>query len=221
MKNALRTLAPIPAVLALAMLQGCAATSGHDQAANISTKMGSLRSAVVATREQIATVSASVTELRKENVDAKVAYDQFAKSSDKLADATKKTQDSLRELRAAGATYFAEWEAQNAAITDPDIKKAGESRRADLNKSLDSAAKSMDQAAALYPPYMSRIQDARTFLANDLTQAGIKKIDSTLNHLVSEGSEVSKALESVVKSLDEAIPAFQAAKPPPPPPPAK
>jgi len=217
MKNAFRTLAPISALLALAMFQACAATSGHDQASAIATKMGSLRSAVNSTKEQIAGVSASVTELRKENVDAKPAYDQFTKASDKLTDATKKTQDALRDLRTEGAAYFAEWQKQNSVITDPDIKKAAEARRADLNKSLDKAAKSVDQAAALYPPYLSRIQDARTFLSNDLTPAGIKKIDSTLSHLVSEGSEVSKALDSAVESLDEMIPAFQAAKPPPPP----
>jgi chromosome segregation ATPase len=219
MNNALRSLATLPALIALVWLQGCA-SEGHDKANDTATKMSSLRSAIVATKDQVNAVSASLTELTKENVDSKTAFGQFTKSTDKLADETKKTTEILRDLRAQGAAYFAEWQKQNAAITDPDIKKAADERRADLTKSLEGVTKSMDEAAALYPPYLSRIQDAKTFMSNDLTKNGIKTISSTLEHLVKEGGEVSKALDSVVKNLDATIPAFQAAKPPPPPPPA-
>jgi chromosome segregation ATPase len=220
MKNALRTLAPLPALLALVMFQSCA-TEGHDRANDTANKMTSLRTAIVATRDQVGVVSTSLTELTKENVDAKTAFNSFSAASDKLNEETKKTQDILRDLRAQGAAYFAEWQKQNAAITDPDIKKAADERRAEMTKNLDGVTKSMDEAAALYPPYLARIQDAKTFMSNDLTKNGIKTIDSTLNHLVKEGSEVQKALDSVVKNLDATIPTFQAAKAPAPPPPAK
>jgi len=216
MNHALRTLVSLPVLLAFALPSGCA-TTGHDKASDIATKMTALRAAVTSTKEQIAAVSASVSELLKEDVDAKAAFDQYGKAADKLADATKKTQDAVRDVRTEGAAYFTEWQKQNVAINDPAIKKAADERRADLNKHLDEVAKNTEQAAALYPPYLSRIQDARTFMSNDLTKAGIKRIDSTLNHLVSEGSEVSKALDTAMKSLDETIPMFQAAKAPPPP----
>jgi uncharacterized phage infection (PIP) family protein YhgE len=218
MKKSQRSLALLPliAFVAAAALQSCA-SSGHDQATETASKMTDLRTAVVMTKEAIVPVSASLTDLLKDNTDAKSAYDRFVKSSDALVDATKKTQTVLGDIRAQGSAYFAEWEKQNAAITDPGIKKASDERRADLSKKLDGLTKEMSDVAATYPPYLQRIKDARTFLSNDLTKAGIKSMDSTISHLINEGGEVSKALDGVIKELDATIPAFQAQKPPPPP----
>jgi chromosome segregation ATPase len=219
MKNANRTsalLSFLPALLLGAALQGCA-TQGHDRATSAANKMSDLRSSIVATKDAIAPVSASLTELLKDTVDAPKAFDQFAKATDKLADATKQTQSDLADLRAEGAAYVAEWEKQNAAITDADIKESAEDRRKSLSKKLEGVTKAMDEAAGMYPPYLARMKDARTALSNDLTKAGIKSIDSTLSHLINEGADVTKALDKVVKELDATIPAFQAAKAPPPP----
>lgn len=217
MKNVQRSLALLSLLLLGAVLQACGATRGHDRATETASTMADLRASIVAVNDQITPVSASLTELLKDTVDAAPAFKQFVTASDSLANATKKTQDILTKLRSEGTAYFAEWEKQNAAITDPSIKKSADERRADLSKQLDEVTKAMGDVVATYPPYLSRIKDARTFLSNDLTRAGIKSIDSTLSHLINQGGEVSKSLNAVVKALDKTIPDFQAAKAPPPP----
>jgi len=217
MKNAQRFLAPLSILVATAMLHSCAAPTGHAQATETAKTMGDLRTALVAVNDAITPVSNSLTELLKDSVDATAAYKQFVSASDTLVDRTKTTQTILGDLRARGTAYFSEWEKQNAAITDPDIKKSAEARRAKLAKQLDGLTSAADEVVATYPPYLARIKDARTFLSNDLTKAGIKSIDSTLSHLINEGKDVQKSLTNLVKEIDTTMPAFEAAKAPEPP----
>jgi ABC-type transporter Mla subunit MlaD len=217
MKNVQRAFVVIPTlVFAGFLFQACAATRGHDMATDTAVEMADLRTSIGGLKTQITAVSSSLSDIVKDSVDATPAFNQFVKASDGLTAATKKTQDILAKLRTDGSTYLTEWQQQNVLITDPDIKKTAEERRKDLSKSLDGVTKSMGEVVATYPPYLSRLKDARTFLSNDLSQAGIKSIDSTLNHLIKQGAEMSKSLDDVEKALDATIPKFQAAKAPPP-----
>ena len=201
----------------LPFVAACQTERGHEKADSTAATMGDLRTAVADLKQKVsATAETLAVIVEKGSEDPKPGFERFTKNMKSLEDSVDKAEGMLKSMQSQGQAYFAAWEKNSAAITNADLKKVSNERRASLAASLDTISKAMDSSRAEYKPLMSSIKDAHTYLSSDLTPAGIKSIKDVAKSIGKSASTVNKHLDDVVEAINESAPQFETAKPPPP-----
>jgi hypothetical protein len=210
MNASVGSLNPLFLLLSSTMIWSCQTTGSPDRAAETGLQMAEVRAAAVVTKDRITALNASLTYLQHAP-DTKAAFDQFVATSKKLEDATDDSQTARTNLRAHGVDYFAEWERSNSTILDSGMKQTAQARRNQMQERFSEVDLAIDEAIASYRPYLARIKDVRTVMANDLSTAGLQSVDSPVETVMKEGNDVARRLDKVIKTVDETWPSFPAA----------
>jgi hypothetical protein len=194
-------------------------TSGNQKADSTAMHMDELRSAVNSMKEKVTAAATSLAEVvQKGETDPKPAFDKYKKDVEAVVSGFSRTESNLKSMRAEGQSYFAEWEKQAATITDPDLKKSAEERRARLQKAVEAVSSAMEAAGAEIKPYMASIKDVQTYLSNDLTPSGVESVEGKSKQIRKDADSICEKLDDVVEAVEKGAPEFKTAKPPPPPP---
>jgi hypothetical protein len=201
-----------------ALLPGCE-SQGHEKADTKAVQMDSLRAGLVTLKDKSAAVAAAAgTLIDKASVDPKPAYATF-KTELKNYDSAVANLTSLRDsLKAQDTDYFAGWEKQTAAITDPDVKQRAVERRAKLQKTADSINKMAADLGAETAPYSALLKNLDVYWSNDLTPSGITSVKDKVSDAKKSAKSIGGKCDDLVEALDKAAPEFRTATPPPPPP---
>ena len=173
---------------------GCA-TTGFDRSANIAETMAKQVEGVQPAKPQVDAMLASLEGLTRAQGDMRPAFKQFSQTLDdteKTAARARKSQATIREKE---AEYFAEWQRQAAEITNPQIKAATQARQAEVKSTLASLSQTGRAAGEAYDPFISNMKDIRTYLSNDLTPAGVKRLEPTIEKARRDGAALQKALD--------------------------
>ena len=173
---------------------GCA-TTGFDRSANIAETMAKQVEGVRPAKPQVDAMLASLEGLTRAQGDMRPAFKQFSQTLDdteKTAAGARKSQATIREKE---AEYFAEWQRQAAEITNPQIKAATQARQAEVKSTLASLSQTGKAAGEAYDPFISNMKDIRTYLSNDLTPAGVKRLEPTIEKARRDGAALQKALD--------------------------
>jgi len=197
-------------------------SSGHEQAESTGMHMDELNASVAAAKAKIHACAESLAAVvEKGDLDPAPSFAQYKKDVAAVEAAASQSDSNLKSLQSKGQTYMAAWEKQAATITDPDLKKLAEERRAKLSQAVTAVAEAMQAAQAEIGPYRTQIKDMETYLSNDLTPAGISSIKDKSKQITKSSNSIGEALDKVAEALSKGAPQFKTAKPPPPPEPAK
>ena len=173
---------------------GCA-TTGFDRSANIAETMAKQVEGVRPAKPQVDAMLASLEGLTRAQGDMRPAFKQFSETlndTEKTAARARKAQQTIREKE---AEYFAEWQRQATEITNPQIKAATQARQAEVKSTLASLSQTGKAAGEAYDPFISNMKDIRTYLSNDLTPAGVKRLEPTIEKARRDGAALQKALD--------------------------
>jgi chromosome segregation ATPase len=203
--------------LGVLSLGSACATTGHEKAESTGMHMDGLRTAVTTTKEKVNACAVSLASVVKQReVDPKPPFAQYKKDVAAVEAGLSKAESNLKSIKAEFQTYYAEWEKQSTTIQDPELKKSAEERRARLSKAVEEVKSAMDALRAEMTPYVVMIKDVETYLANDLTPAGIEAIEGKSEKVEESAEDIGEKLDDVVKALEKGAPEFKTAKPPPP-----
>lgn len=182
-------------LLMIAFVGAACATSGFQRSTSIADTMAKQTQIVQEAKPQVDTMLASLDELTRAQGDLRPAFKRFSDTLDdteKVAARTRKTGQTIREKE---AEYFAEWQKESAEITNPQIKAATQARQAEVKTKLSSLSQRGKTAGDAYDPFISNMKDIRTYLSNDLTSGGVKKIEPTIEKARRDGAALQKALD--------------------------
>ena len=198
-----------------AIVSGCASSGGYKQADKTGEGIADFRDEVVNLKKA---VDVNMTSLRQISesaaTDPRKAFEAFAKSVDKVEDARAKAGKRAADVKAAGAAYFKQWEAQLADISNPDIRKLAEERKAKLNEIFAKVGPLLEKAKGDFDPYLADIKDLRTFLSQDLTVAGVDAVKGTIQKTRDHGVELQKSLDALIDEMNSVSAALTPAKVP-------
>ena len=90
---------------------------------------------------------------------------------------------------------MAAWQQEAAAITSPEVKAATQTRQAEVKSTLGELSAAGKKAGDAYQPFIGDMKDIRTYLSNDLTQAGVKRLDRTIQKARQADAGLQKALD--------------------------
>ena len=173
---------------------GCART-GFDRSANIADTMSKQVTGLQEAKPQVDAMLASLEGLTRADGDMRPAFKTFSETLGDTEKAAARARKSSQTIREKEAEYFAEWQRQAAEITNPQIKAATQARQAEVKRNLESLSQTGRTAGEAYDPFISNMKDIRTYLSNDLTPAGVKRLEPTIEKARRDGAKLQKALD--------------------------
>jgi hypothetical protein len=202
--------------LASTALAGCQA-EGHEKAETKAVQMDSLRASVLVVKDKAAAAAAAAgTLIDKASVDPKPAYATFKTEIKNYEKSISDVAAQVKSLKSQDTDFFAGWEKQTAAITDPDVKQRAVERRAKLQKTAESIDKSAEAVTAETTAYSAMLKNLDVYWSNDLTPGGITSVKDKVGDAKKSAKSIGDKCDDLVAGLDKAAPDFRTAKPPPP-----
>ena len=64
-----------------------------------------------------------------------------------------------------------------------------------MKRNLESLSQTGRTAGEAYDPFISNMKDIRTYLSNDLTPGGVKRLEPTIEKARRDGAALQKALD--------------------------
>jgi uncharacterized phage infection (PIP) family protein YhgE len=212
-----KNLNSILTVLAAAVIFSGCATSGYKQADKTGQGIAEFRDEVLNVKKAVdesmtalnQTAEAAATDPRK-------AFDTFSKSVDKVESARNKAAKRAADVKAAGAEYFKQWEAQLATISNPDTRALAQKRKDKLNETFSKVGPLLEEAKKDFDPFLANLKDLRTLLSQDLTVAGVDAAKSPIKKSRASGVKVQESLDDLIAEMNSISATLTAAKVPAP-----
>lgn len=203
----------------LAILGACKSSAPASEADATTSAMATYRAemakSISVAKSMITAMNAVVTEADK---DPRPAFGSFTQEISSLEAQAARTRASRDAMRAQGQSYFQNWEAQLAQITNPEIKKRVEARKAELSTKYGKIREYTDTLAENAQTFMANVKDLHKALSVDLSPAGIKGSAGLIKQFSTEGNKVIQQAEGAMKVVDEVAAVLQVKVAPPPPP---
>jgi hypothetical protein len=202
----------LAAFLAL-LAAGCASSRGYNQADKTGEAITTVRNDLVNIKSAIdASAKALDGVIAAASTDPRKPYEAFATSVDKVDAAANTAKKDAETMRACGAAYFQQWEAQTKSVKSDDIRKLSEERKAKLQASFDEIKSAAQEAKQSFPGFLSDLKDLRTALGSDLSPQGIAAAKDVIQKTKTSGAEAQKDLDNLITEMNTVVAAITAAK---------
>lgn len=200
--------------LACVAVPGCAST-GVDRASSVAADMRKAANALEKSKTSIDNSLAALGRMDAKG-DLKVQYKNYGDELDLLDDRVADLKSMRADLKARESEYVASWQASQATITNPDLKKKSEERKNELVKRFGDLSTKSDAARATYDSMMKELRDAYNYLGHDLNQTGIDAVSGPRKSAEKEGSKLKGQIDEIVKEARKLADDIDVPAPPPP-----
>jgi phage-related protein len=130
---------------------------------------------------QLNQVMASLNNLvERPQPDLRPQFDKFSGDLNQLQSLAEDVNDKAADMQAKGQDYFKDWNQQLALIKNEDVRTRSAKRAKDVEAKFIAINGSFQEVKSSFKPFMSDLQDIKTYLGNDLTPAGIDAIKKTV-----------------------------------------
>jgi hypothetical protein len=191
-------------LLATASFLGGCATTGIQRSVKASNSIEEvdteMRKMVVQIDATAASLDAVVSPGQPELKKVFVAY------SDNVADLEKtgtKVLKRMEEMKSNTKDYFAEWQKEEDAYTNPRIRELSDERRNKLADIYAQVPAANDGVREAYHAYLTDLKEIQGYLSNDLTPNGVTAITPTAQKSVQDLDNLKASLRPVIYALDE------------------
>lgn len=189
-------------VASVALLSGCA-TSGYKNADKTGEGIAEFREEVVNVKKAVDGAMSNLSQTAADAAtDPRKAFEKFSKSVDQVDNARVKAGKRAAEMKAAGASYFKQWEKQLANIENPEIRQIAAEREAKLNEQFGKVAPLLEQAKADFDPFLSDLKDLRTYLSNDLTVTGLDAAKGIVKKTRETGTKLQGSIDDLITEMN-------------------
>jgi chromosome segregation ATPase len=109
----------------------------------------------------------------------RAAYAQYSDDLDRAHGQARRVDADIAEVRTQSAAYLATLDKDYAAIRNEELRRSTRQRRDQIDQRLQALQAAYDKAKAPLDAYLSRLDDVRVVLRNDLTTPGVQAIAQT------------------------------------------
>ena len=197
---------------AAVLITGCK-TAGYKQADKTGAGIAEFRDEILNGKKNIDLTMSSLGNIAASaNTDPRKAFEQYSKAVANLESSAAKIKKRAQDMRQQGQAYFQQWQQEMAQVSNPEIRKLSEERKAKLQETFDSIRKYTEPLKAQFDPWMADLKDLQKYLGNDLTIAGVDAAKDLFAKTRTDGAEVQKSMDGVVAELNTIAAALTPAK---------
>ena len=185
-----------------AFLGGCA-TTGLERSVKTSKSIQEVDSDIRKIMVQIDVTATSLDSLVKAGQpDLKKSFDTYSDDLAKLDSQGNLVLKHIEEMKSRSTEYFAEWEKQGDAYTNPRIRELSEERRNKLAEIYDQVPKAGAGIKRAYLAYLTDLKEIQRYLSNDLTPKGVETIAPVAGKTIQDLDALRTSLKPVLSALD-------------------
>ncbi|MCU0770941.1 MAG: DUF2959 family protein [Verrucomicrobia bacterium] len=191
-------------VVSLAFVMTACAATGYSKGGDASKgmdKTGREVEAIVAQTEL--TLSSLSNLVYNPAPDLVPQYKAFTRETKKLDSLSESVDKKAAEMKKRADDYFAKWDAGMTNITNPDLRKTSEARRAEVSSAFEEVAQSLKKSKEAFDPFLSDLKDVQQVLNLDLTQGGLNSIKGTTKKAIAHGEDLRSALQEAAKDIHD------------------
>lgn len=187
--------------LALLGLTACGST-GRSRTASTASGLNELRDNADAGKKSVRTTINTLSALETGTGDLMPRYEGFLKEFAGLESIAATSRSNADAMREKGTAYFAAWEEQIGAMSNPEVKQRSEERRNELNALYTNLTDSMAACRQRYDKFAADLADIKAALDLDLSPNGVKNLAEPIKAARSHGGLVDTALDDVLEKLE-------------------
>ena len=209
-------------VLTVALLSGCASDK-KTEAAKPSTPppppatLSQMKEELIGAKAQLDTTTASLNALAKSaGADVQGNYDKFAVELTNMEKQAAVCRSRAEDLKVRTQAYYDTWNKQ-ADVQNPELRRRASQQRAEAEKTYRNIKSEVELMRLSYDPYMSQLNDVRSYLKGNLTPAAIASVSDLVKKVNADGSEVKQHLDAVVAEINSIMAASGEVTAPPAP----
>lgn len=191
-------------LLATAAFLGGCATTGMDRSVKTANSIREVDNEIRKMIIRIDATGASLDSLVSPGQpDLKKSFDSYADDLAKLDSEGKLVLKRIEEMKLQSKEYFAEWEKQGDAYTNPKIRELSDERRIKLAEIYARVPTAGTGVKGAYNAYLTDLKEVKQYLSTDLTPNGIEAIAPVAQKSIRDREALKESLKPVLVALDE------------------
>lgn len=135
------------------------------------------------------------------STDMKHQYDMFTDNLKKLQDSAARLRDATNDMQSQGQDYFVEWDKENAAMRNEDIRTRSAERKNQVAQRFDQVRDRYVAARDRLAPFVEKLGEIKSSLALDLTPAGAKSVQPVVGDVRDEAAPVRQSLDELAEEI--------------------
>jgi hypothetical protein len=140
---------------------------------------------------------------RDEGQEVKKRYESFSREVKELEEAQKHAASDIDEMKATSTEYFSSWDAAITQMSNPDLKQASSERRSKIMKDHLELTATLSYLGSHLQPFMSNLQDLKSFLGADLSPANVAKAGDMIQKSQADAQALKGTIAGVQKTLKQ------------------
>jgi len=212
--QSIRTLTLAALGVAGLLLAGSSASgAGYKLADKVGTDIAEFRDEIVDVKKAVDATLASLDKIvASATTNPRNAFKSFDSSIPKIDSAAAKAKKRADDMKARGKEYFDKWEKDLAGVSDPEIRKLAEERKAKLQTAFANIKTTMEPARDQFTAWLAPLKDLQKYLGQDLTIGGIDAAKDLIAKSKAGGTEVQQSLDKVIAELNTVVATITPAK---------
>ena|GEM_PF-6061953 len=156
-----------------------------------------------------ANVSSALTKLQNTS-DVKKAFAEYSDAVAKMDYHAGKVKDRWMDMQSRREEYQFKWNDEMSKITDPSVKAAIESRRAELTKHVKDVTAASKAVSEAYKPYKTKIQEIQKALTLDPTAQAVTLLKPAITEAQNDQKDLNAKISRLQTLLDNLMPEVKA-----------
>jgi len=170
-------------------------------------RLESARAEIALTRSNIVETIQQLDQVRQA-ADPQAQFRQFVEQLAKMKARAKLTQERAQLMKSKGEAYFADWEAQAAAISDPEARRQAEGAHAKRKIAYDTIVEQMHLARTNFTPLLAELEQIKTLFEGEHSKENIAAAKDLFMRANWHCVDVQRALMATERELNSLAAGF-------------
>jgi hypothetical protein len=181
------------------LLGGCPSKPTDPTSQNINTFQHAHQQ-VTDAREQVGKTLAALDKYCK--TPALSSYDEFSNSVAELDHIAYGIRDTAARMKEDGDLYFQSWDAELAAMTNADLKKASSAQKAGVQAAYKEVSAKAPDVRNAYNKFMDDCTNLKTYFDRDKSPSGVASASTLISTTNADGAELQRQLDQEAANLN-------------------
>ena len=129
-------------------------------------------------------------------------YDDFVNQVNELDHIAYGLRDTAALMKEQGDLYFQSWDAELAAMTNADLKKASSAQMSQVRSAYKEVGAKAPEVRKAYDKFMDDCTNLRTYFDRDKSPSGVASASTLISTTNADGAELQRQLDQESANLN-------------------
>ena len=129
-------------------------------------------------------------------------YDEFSNSVNELDHIAYGIRDTAARMKEDGDLYFQSWDAELAAMTNTDLKKASSAQMTQVKSAYREVGAKAPEVRKAYDKFMDDCTNLKTYFDRDKSASGVASASTLISTTNADGAELQRQLDQEAANLN-------------------